>query len=149
MKTNTMRNRDSLRFQPKRNYHYKIDNYILSLSTDSKDFHPWKLKDPDGNIVLSALVRYYKESEFPSLNDIQAYVKKKGLGRKTLTQLIHHYGKLRSDHSGRTSDSAAKMWKSIGAKSLIFSDVGFGDSHYAMRVFNNRIINAVRRRKAL
>lgn len=44
--------------------------------------------------------------------------RKLGLGRKAIRALANHYGSLASSLEGETSESARKMWESLGAKKV-------------------------------
>jgi len=121
----------------------ELDGFVLSGYLGGTD-HTWKLTK-SGELATSARVRFLPNSDFPALNDIISFpeYRGQGLGRKVLVELIKHYGKLRSDDQGRTSDRAAKMWESLGAKSLLNSARGYGRSHYAMVWKDSKPANAV------
>ena len=124
---------------------YELGNgLVLSMTTESPTDHPWRLnKEGSDQLLLSAMVRKLPNSDVPALQDILAYpeARGKGYGRLVLSKLIEHYGQLRSDDKGRTSDSASKMWVHLGAKGLRNDSKGFGGSWYAMEWENGKAMN--------
>lgn len=107
---------------------YRLDNSTI-LSHHGNGV--WKAWDIDTNdLVGSFLVNYYNNSQVPALDGSDAFVRQRGIGRKAMRALVEHYSSLRSSNVGNTSDDAAKAWKSLGCRSLMNSDRGFGRSWY-------------------
>jgi hypothetical protein len=96
----------------------------------------WKVWSDSGELQATFLVAKWPGSDVFALDGAEAFDRGLGLGRKVIQALVDHFGALRSDHQGRTSDAAERAWKSLGALSLHNQDKGFGHSWYVL--FRNK-----------
>lgn len=91
----------------------------------------WKVWK-DGDLACSICLSKTPDSEIWAIQDIEAFHRGKGLGRRSIKALLDRGLKLRSSPYGNTSGDAEKMWKTLGARSLRYDDKGFGKSWYAL-----------------
>jgi hypothetical protein len=93
-----------------------------------------------GSLAMSRSPSAAADSMFPerlaSVQDVLIYPEHRGKGlfRRALPVLKKLYGKIRSSHTGSTSDQAAKAWKHAGARNVLTTDPPqrYGGSWYAL-----------------